>query len=210
MSGNPGFIGHSVWCLERCLSGACVRGWLGTLLLIWALGLGAPGDALPVDLETDLAATQARTILKLDLRGRGCSEPLVSASHGGVRTDGYGDGTASCVHGVRCDGGSIQSGVTFRRSLGSWTGEGSESSAGVAPKTVLAGGIHGVSVGRLDGVAPGSCCRQSSCIRRVTGIATVQDGVSKASHESQCHECDKCCGNTDVGQDAAAFSGCRL
>lgn len=101
MSGNPGLLLHSFWCLERCLSGACVRGWLGTLLLIWALGLGAPGDALPVDLETDLAIAEAGSILKHDLGGRGRGESLVGAGHGRLGTNRNGDSPLGRVHGVR-------------------------------------------------------------------------------------------------------------
>ena len=207
--GDLGLLAHPRRYLEGSRLGTGLRGLLGPLLLIWALGLGTPGDALSVDLETDLATAQARTVLKLDLRGRGCSESLVSAGDGGLRADGYGDSAACCVYGVRSERGSVQRGIAFRCSFGSRTGERSQSPAGIAPETVLTGGIHGVPVGRLNGIGPGSCCCQSSCVGCVTGIPTVQDGVSEASHEPQRHECDECSGDAEVGQDAAAFGGRR-
>lgn len=107
MSGNPGLLLHSFWCLERCLLGACVGGGFGVVLLVRTFALGMSGHARAVDLEPDLAATQARTILKLDLRGRGCSELFISASHGGLRANGYGDGAANCVHGVCSERGPV-------------------------------------------------------------------------------------------------------
>ena len=107
MSGNPGLLLHSFWCLERCFFGACVWGRFGVVLLVGTFGLGVSGQALAVDFEPDSAVSQAYAVFEFDLRGRGCSELFISASHGGVRANGYSDGTANCVHGVCSERGPV-------------------------------------------------------------------------------------------------------
>lgn len=107
MSGNSGLLLHSFWCLERCFLGACVRGGFGVVRLARTFAPRVSGHALAVDFEPDSAVSQARPVLEFDLRGRGCSELFVSASHGGLRANGYGDGTANCVHGVCSERGPV-------------------------------------------------------------------------------------------------------
>ena len=87
MSGNPGLLLHSFWCLERCLLGACVGGGFGVVLLVRTFALGMSGHARAVDLEPDLAATQARTSNSIFAVEVAVSCSLVPVTEDFVRTD---------------------------------------------------------------------------------------------------------------------------